>query len=622
MPAEEEQLHEIDHGVARRLFKEYVQAKKAAGQSTKGLSYGKMLAKLSAEAGRLKDKLGANVEVRFQVKTIDGKVRLRALRDKGSTAAPSKPAPPPVAPPKLGPPPIPGAKKGAKPPPVAPPAVVPPKLAPPKALDETDEELGTTDIDHDDLDEMEEVDAAEFGADVDDSMRTTLAALMEQESEPLPPTVGTKPSDLTASQKLSFATLGDIAKRMDELAERKQAPARAAKAAHDNEVLEGESSGEADIRAVAASLKKKMEPEPEPGAPSGEVEGDSIPISLTDMDMDEMAPATGFGTSAAVSLAEHKPIVSTRDVGEDEPPTREFRADAIADGEADEVPSEGGKGGFPVSMLLLLIVVVAGGVGYVMYGDQLLGGGGDVASRTQAPPPASAPALELGTNTVEARGDDGDDEHGRESGALAAADTEDAATTGDGDESAGADGASEGGKKKKGKRKEGAAKGAGQDDGDGGTEPDDGGEVAAEGGEGGEGADGGEQAPPAKEESGQVDCLLDPNAPGCKKDRVVAEKKEEAPALPDKLSQNQLRDGFQEVKADAKTCGKHYGAETGTKVAVKVSIEGKTGGITKATPQDEHAGTALGKCVADALRRATFPPFASPAMGVTWSIRM
>ena len=305
----EEKIPEIDHGVARRLFKEYVSAKKAAGQATKGLSYGKMLKKLSIEANRLKEKLGDDVEVRFEVKTIDGKVRLRALRDKG--VAKVKPAPPKV--PSAKPPPLPGSKKAA---PVAPPVLAPPKVEEVQESSDSGEELAGAEISHDDLDQLDVTDDSlgpeTLGAD--DSMAATLAALRAEEEEPLPPTA----PGITESQKLSFATLGDIAKRMDQLADKRDAPKKKAQAEADAAVLEGESSGAADIRAVAASIKKKTakpEPEPELGAPSDSMEGDSVPISLGEDDDDDDAPVTaGFGDQAAVAVVTqaHSALTGTR----------------------------------------------------------------------------------------------------------------------------------------------------------------------------------------------------------------------------------------------------------------------------------------------------------------------
>jgi hypothetical protein len=71
----------VDPKAARELFKQFVAAKKAAGESIEGLTYGRMLDKLSKEVPKLQEKHGAGL--RFEVATVDGKVRLRA-RKQGS----------------------------------------------------------------------------------------------------------------------------------------------------------------------------------------------------------------------------------------------------------------------------------------------------------------------------------------------------------------------------------------------------------------------------------------------------------------------------------------------------------------------------------------------------------
>ena len=65
---------------ARALYKNYVQAKRAAGESTDGLTYGTLVRKLSKAAPNLQKKHGG--DVRFEVGTSNGKVTLRAKRAK------------------------------------------------------------------------------------------------------------------------------------------------------------------------------------------------------------------------------------------------------------------------------------------------------------------------------------------------------------------------------------------------------------------------------------------------------------------------------------------------------------------------------------------------------------
>jgi hypothetical protein len=72
----------VDAGEVRELFKQFVAAKKAAGESTAGLTYAKLLDKVSRELPALRDKHGG--DIRFEVATEGGKVRLRARSRKDS----------------------------------------------------------------------------------------------------------------------------------------------------------------------------------------------------------------------------------------------------------------------------------------------------------------------------------------------------------------------------------------------------------------------------------------------------------------------------------------------------------------------------------------------------------
>lgn len=66
----------MDAREARALFKELVARKKAAGENTRGLTYGALVRKLAREA----PKLGGKVE--FVVATDGGKVRIKAKRSR------------------------------------------------------------------------------------------------------------------------------------------------------------------------------------------------------------------------------------------------------------------------------------------------------------------------------------------------------------------------------------------------------------------------------------------------------------------------------------------------------------------------------------------------------------
>lgn len=122
----------------------------------------------------------------------------------------------------------------------------------------------------------------------------------------------------------------------------------------------------------------------------------------------------------------------------------------------------------------------------------------------------------------------------------------------------------------------------------------------------------------------EVDCLLNPDLPKCAGGGETKPKNTEvlAPKVPDKLSQSQLRDGFNSVKSSAKKCGQQHGAEAGTQVKVHVSIEGATGTVTDVKATGEHAGTPLGDCVEDAVKKAQFQIFKNPSMGADYPLVM
>lgn len=74
----------LDASEARALFKQFVAAKKAAGEPIAGLTYGRLIDKLANEVPKLQEKHGGSI--RFEVSTAGGKVRLRARRRGGDPA--------------------------------------------------------------------------------------------------------------------------------------------------------------------------------------------------------------------------------------------------------------------------------------------------------------------------------------------------------------------------------------------------------------------------------------------------------------------------------------------------------------------------------------------------------
>jgi hypothetical protein len=67
----------VDPEHLREVFKQLVKAKRAAGESTDGLTYAALVRKLSREAPKLKRKHNC-ANLRFEVSTEGGKVRLRS----------------------------------------------------------------------------------------------------------------------------------------------------------------------------------------------------------------------------------------------------------------------------------------------------------------------------------------------------------------------------------------------------------------------------------------------------------------------------------------------------------------------------------------------------------------
>jgi hypothetical protein len=134
------------------------------------------------------------------------------------------------------------------------------------------------------------------------------------------------------------------------------------------------------------------------------------------------------------------------------------------------------------------------------------------------------------------------------------------------------------------------------------------------------------KAPPAKPEPltpGEIDekfraeCVLNPNKAGCEELRKKTRNTTDLDAhISDKLTQSQIREGFSKVKGKAKACG----GDPGVTVRVKVSIAGSSGNVISVDALDDHAGTPLGKCVADALKDASFARFTSESQGTVYPV--
>lgn len=132
-----------------------------------------------------------------------------------------------------------------------------------------------------------------------------------------------------------------------------------------------------------------------------------------------------------------------------------------------------------------------------------------------------------------------------------------------------------------------------------------------------------------------VDCLLNPNLAKCGKKgasgggasagsskKSAPKASAEDPSLPQSLSPSQLLAGLRGAKSKAKSCGRQHGAAPGTKVRIRMSIAGASGKVESAEAQGDHAGTALGKCVAQVARQARFPKFKKSNQGMQYNFRM
>jgi hypothetical protein len=71
------------------------------------------------------------------------------------------------------------------------------------------------------------------------------------------------------------------------------------------------------------------------------------------------------------------------------------------------------------------------------------------------------------------------------------------------------------------------------------------------------------------------------------------------------------------VAGRVKRCGK---GKSG--LVVMDVVIGKNGRVVRATPTGALAGTSTGKCAARAVKRAKFPEFSGPRIGVKYPFRL
>lgn len=121
-----------------------------------------------------------------------------------------------------------------------------------------------------------------------------------------------------------------------------------------------------------------------------------------------------------------------------------------------------------------------------------------------------------------------------------------------------------------------------------------------------------------------IECVIDPSKCSRTGKKKTGDDGGETSTkgLPASPSSSQIRSAMSEVKPQAKACRSSNGGKSGEKVRVKLSVKGSTGKITSANALDDHAGTALGRCVANALGKATLPRFSKPQVGVVYAVTL
>lgn len=129
---------------------------------------------------------------------------------------------------------------------------------------------------------------------------------------------------------------------------------------------------------------------------------------------------------------------------------------------------------------------------------------------------------------------------------------------------------------------------------------------------------------PKKEDDLKVECILDPNAPGCKKGGGGGggggtTKPPVDSNLPEKLELGDIKAGTDGPKASAKSsCASK--AKGGEKVQIKLSINGPAGTVSSASIIDAAGNDALANCVLAELKKATFKKTAKEAQGTQISV--
>jgi predicted Zn finger-like uncharacterized protein len=128
--------------------------------------------------------------------------------------------------------------------------------------------------------------------------------------------------------------------------------------------------------------------------------------------------------------------------------------------------------------------------------------------------------------------------------------------------------------------------------------------------------------PKAGGKKDDLDCLLDPNKPGCKGGRKVkgepkegGSKAEPAADVKERLEPSDIQKGMRGIKGRVQGCYDQYKVPGMVQVSVTI---GSSGRVSSASVTGKFAGTPTGACVAGAVKGAKFDRFKGGALTITY----
>lgn len=133
---------------------------------------------------------------------------------------------------------------------------------------------------------------------------------------------------------------------------------------------------------------------------------------------------------------------------------------------------------------------------------------------------------------------------------------------------------------------------------------------------------------PAKAQAEEltVECIINPNVPGCRSKRpeapapVVVETPDPKASLPATLDPADIGEGTRAAKAAAASqCAAL--AKGGEAIKIKLSIAGPEGTVMKTTPEADAGNPQLAACVARELTGASFKKVAKPQIGAVVTVK-